>query len=50
MARVPQRGRRPAARYRIYHRSFAEFLDDEENLRWYHEQIAQTALAKVPGL
>jgi AAA ATPase domain len=37
------------ARYRIYHRSFAEFLDEEENLRWYHEQIAETALAKIPG-
>jgi hypothetical protein len=35
--------------YRIYHRSFAEFLDEEENLRWYHEQIAETALAKIPG-
>lgn len=36
-------------RYRIYHRSFAEFLDDQENLRWYHAQIADTALAKIPG-
>jgi hypothetical protein len=36
-------------RYRIYHRSFAEFLDGQENLRWYHAQIAETALAKVPG-
>ena len=36
-------------RYRIYHRSFAEFLDDEENLRWYHSQIATTALSKIPG-
>jgi AAA ATPase domain len=35
--------------YRIYHRSFAEFLDEEENLRWYHEQIAERALAKIPG-
>ena len=35
--------------YRIYHRSFAEFLDDEENLRWYHSQIATTALSKIPG-
>jgi hypothetical protein len=35
--------------YRIYHRSFGEFLDEEENLRWYHEQIAETALAKIPG-
>ena len=37
------------SRYRIYHRSFAEFLDDEENLRWYHSQIATAALSKIPG-
>jgi hypothetical protein len=37
------------ARYRLYHRSFAEFLDEEENLRFYHDRIAQTALAKIPG-
>jgi AAA ATPase-like protein len=37
------------ATYRIYHRSFAEFLDEEENLRWYHDQIAERALAKIPG-
>jgi hypothetical protein len=37
------------ARYRIYHRSFADFLDEEENLRWYHDQIANAALAKIPG-
>jgi hypothetical protein len=36
--------------YRIYHRSFAEFLDDEEDLRFYHRRIADAALAKVPGL
>ena len=41
-------GRPP--RYRVYHRSFAEFLDEAEDLRWYHEKIAETALAKVPGL
>ena len=35
--------------YRIYHRSFAEFLDAAENLRWYHSQIATTALSKIPG-
>ncbi len=35
--------------YRIYHRSFAEFLDDHENLRYYHDRIAQAALAKIPG-
>ncbi len=38
-----------SARYRIYHRSFAEFLDEQENLRYYHDQIAQSALAKIPG-
>lgn len=36
-------------RYRIYHRSFAEFLEAEENLRWYHSQIATVALSKIPG-
>jgi hypothetical protein len=35
--------------YRIYHRSFAEFLDAEENLQWYHGQIATAALSKIPG-
>lgn len=35
--------------YRIYHRSFAEFLDIEEDLRWYHNQIVTTALSKIPG-
>ena len=38
-----------AAQYRIYHRSFAEFLDEQENLAYYHEQIARTALSKIPG-
>lgn len=37
------------ARYRIYHRSFAEFLDEQENLRWYNEQIGEVALAKISG-
>jgi NACHT domain len=41
-------GTRPS-RYRIYHRSFAEFLDAEENLKWYHSQIATAALSKIPG-
>ncbi|HEX5535067.1 MAG TPA: ATP-binding protein [Actinomycetales bacterium] len=36
-------------RYRLYHRSFADFLDKEENLRWYHDQIAQIAVRKIPG-
>ena len=35
--------------YRIYHRSFAEFLDKQENLQWYHDKLASTALAKIPG-
>ena len=39
-----------ATTYRIYHRSFAEFLDEQENLRYYHDQIASAALAKIPGL
>jgi hypothetical protein len=38
-----------AGRYRIYHRSFAEFLDEQENLRYYHDRIAESALAKIPG-
>jgi hypothetical protein len=37
------------SRFRIYHRSFAEFLDEQEDLRWYHDQIANTALSKIPG-
>lgn len=41
-------GSRPS-HYRIYHRSFAEFLDAEENLQWYHSQIVTTALSKIPG-
>ena len=36
-------------KYQIYHRSFAEFLDEEEDLRWYHGQIAAATLAKIPG-
>lgn len=36
-------------RYRVYHRSFAEFLDKQENLSWYHARIADIALAKIPG-
>jgi hypothetical protein len=35
--------------YRMYHRSFAEFLDKQENLRWYHDKLASAALAKIPG-
>jgi AAA ATPase-like protein len=37
------------SRYRLYHRSFADFLDEQENLRYYHDQIASSALAKIPG-
>jgi hypothetical protein len=37
------------SRYRIYHRSFSEFLDAQENLRWYHSRIVTTALSKIPG-
>jgi AAA ATPase domain len=39
--------------YRLYHRSFADFLDEAEDLRWYHDQISETIMAKfhdVPGL
>jgi hypothetical protein len=35
--------------YRIYHRSFAEFLDKQENLKWYHDKLASAALAQIPG-
>jgi NACHT domain len=35
--------------YRIYHRSFAEFLDDQENLTWYHDKLASLALKAIPG-
>jgi hypothetical protein len=38
------------AKYRIYHRSFADFLDQQEDLRHYHDLIASAALAKIPGL
>ncbi|GGQ74741.1 hypothetical protein GCM10010166_50850 [Couchioplanes caeruleus subsp. azureus] len=37
------------SRYRIYHRSFADFLDEQEDLRWYHDQIASAALLKIPA-
>ncbi len=37
------------ATFRLYHRSFAEFLDSQENLRYYHDQIASAALAKIDG-
>jgi hypothetical protein len=37
------------ATYRIYHRSFGEFLDAEEDLGWYQDQISDAALAQIPG-
>jgi len=37
------------ARYRIYHRSFSDFLDRREDLRTYHERVTINALAKIPG-
>lgn len=30
--------------------SFAEFLDEHEDLRWYHDKLASAALAKIPGV
>jgi hypothetical protein len=35
--------------YRIYHRSFGEFLDAEEDLGWYQDQICDAGLAQIPG-
>ena len=36
--------------YRVYHASFQDFLAEEGvGLRPYHEKIAMTALAKIPG-
>jgi hypothetical protein len=37
-----------AGTYRLYHRSFADFLDENENLRYYHDRIARVALDKIP--
>ncbi|NEO77663.1 ATP-binding protein [Moorena sp. SIO4G3] len=36
-------------KYRIYHTSFQEFLKEEVGLTEFHENIAQTALNKIPG-
>ena len=36
--------------YRIYHRSFAEFLDEQEDLEYYRNQIIDHVFAKIPGL
>lgn len=35
--------------YRIYHTSFQDFLKEEVGLAGYHEEIALTALNKIPG-
>jgi hypothetical protein len=35
--------------YRIYHTSFQDFLKEEVGLAGYHEEIATTALSKIPG-
>jgi hypothetical protein len=35
--------------YRIYHRSFGEFLDEKEDLAWYQDQISDAGLAQIPG-
>jgi hypothetical protein len=35
--------------YRLYHKSFQEFLRDEVGLVSYHEVIVESALAKLPG-
>jgi hypothetical protein len=35
--------------YRLYHRSFAEFLDRQEDLRWYHDKLATAGLDEIPG-
>jgi AAA ATPase domain len=35
--------------YRVYHTSFQEFLAQEVGLEDYHDVIALTALAKIPG-
>jgi hypothetical protein len=37
------------ARYRVYHASFQDFLAEEVGLAIYHQTIANTALAKIPG-
>ena len=37
------------ARYRLYHTSFADFLNAQEDLRHYHDIIALRALSKITG-
>lgn len=36
--------------YHIYHTSFADFLKQEVGLTQYHDQIAQSALDRIPRL
>lgn len=36
-------------RYRVYHASFQDFLQDAVGLKQYHDQIALSALNKIPG-
>jgi len=36
-------------RFRIYHSSFRDFLDDEVALSDYHRAVAVSALGKIPG-
>jgi hypothetical protein len=37
------------ARFRVYHTSFQDFLKEEVGLSGFHEEIALTALRKIPG-
>ena len=37
-------------RFRLYHTTFAEFLDEEEDLAYYRDLMVQSALARIPGL
>jgi hypothetical protein len=37
-------------RFRLYHTTFAEFLDEEEDLAYYRALMVQSALARIPRL
>lgn len=37
-------------RFRLYHTTFAEFLDEEEDLAYYRGLVVQSALARIPRL
>jgi hypothetical protein len=37
-------------RFRLYHTTFAEFLDEEEDLAYYRDLVVDSALARIPGL